>query len=168
MNLTDQTTLHNLAETVLAELISRGLTFATAESCTGGHVASILTDIDGASDAFSFCLVTYSTEAKEEFLGIPPYVVRNYGTVSIECAKEMAENLINYGVDIGLSTTGVIGESIEGKLKGTVFIGVSVNDHGAFTKELSLDPKLSRLELKQEIVRELFEFLLETLEKVYL
>lgn len=158
--------LHELAQTVLAELTSRGLTIATAESCTGGYVASILTDIDGASNAFSFCLVAYSVEAKEEFLGIPPYIVRNYGTVSVECVKEMAKNLINYGVDIGLSTTGVIGESIEGKLKGTVFLGITINNHNTSTKELSLDPKLSRPELKQEIVKQLLEFLLETLENV--
>ena len=122
---------------------------------------------DGCSEILPFSIVSYSTDAKEEFLGIPPYVIRDYGTISIECAKLMAEGLISYEVDFGLATTGVLGESVEDKLKGTAFIAVAVAGQKTYAKELTLDPKKSRVELKQEIVKILFQATLKAIELTY-
>lgn len=159
--------LRDLAAEIVEELTARDLSIALAESCTGGLAASFLTDIDGCSDVLPFSLVTYSEEAKEEFLGIPNYVIDNFGTISLECAKMMAEGLLDYDVDIGLSTTGVVGESIEDKLKGTAHIAVAVKGQKTFCKDLTLDPKKSRLELKQEIVKNLFEVLLYAVANIF-
>ena len=159
--------LHNLAKTILDELTTRELTIALAESCTGGLATSILTDLDGSSIILPFALVTYSTDSKEEFLGVPSYVIQNFGTISLECAKVMAEGLLDYEVDIGLATTGVLGEAIEMKLKGTAHIAVAISGQQTIGKDLTLDPKKSRYELKLEIVKNLFEVLLYAIDSLF-
>jgi nicotinamide-nucleotide amidase len=156
-----------LAEEVVKELITRRLTIAIGESCTGGLVASFITDLNGSSEVFQTGIVAYSDEAKEEFLGVPDYVIQNFGAISFECAKLMAEGATQYDVDIGIATTGVIGESIEGKLKGTVFIAVAVSNQKSFARELKLDPKKTRYELKLEITFQTFKTLLEVIDEVY-
>jgi nicotinamide-nucleotide amidase len=159
--------LTELAQKVLDELSTRRLTLAIAESCTGGFVSSVLTDLDGASDVLLYSIVAYNSEAKEEFLGIPSNILHEFGTISLECAKLMSEGVLQYDADIGLATTGVIGESVEDKLKGTVFIAVAVSGQKTFARELVLDPKKPRHELKIEIVMNLFETLLTAIESVF-
>jgi len=159
--------LQDLAKEILDEFTTRGLTLALAESCSGGLATSLLTDLNGCSEILPFSIVAYSTEAKEEFLGIPPYIIRDFGAISMDCAKLMAEGLLDYDVDVGLATTGVLGESIEDKLKGTAFIAVAIKGQKTFGKELNLDPKKSRIELKQEIVKILFQATLQALELIY-
>ena len=159
--------LTDLADQVLHELRTRALTLAVAESCTGGLVTSLLTDQEGSSDVLLYSIVAYNTDAKEEFLGIPSHIIHDHGTISLEVAKMMAEGVLEYDADVGLSTTGVIGEAIEGKLKGTVFIGVAINGQKTIARELTLDPKKSRYELKKEIAEKLFKELIDTLDSVY-
>ncbi|NHJ86544.1 MAG: CinA family protein [Asgard group archaeon] len=159
--------INDLAEKVLYELSTRDLTLAIAESCTGGLASSVLTDIDGASDVLLYSVVAYSQDSKEEFLGIPTYIIRDFGTISKECARYMAEGIMEYDADIGLATTGVIGESIEEKLKGTIFLAIAINGHKTYSKELHLDPKLSRNDLKLEIIKELFEMLLAIIDSIF-
>ncbi|HUT81257.1 MAG TPA: CinA family protein [Candidatus Bathyarchaeia archaeon] len=156
-----------LAEKVLDELTTRNFTLAIAESCTGGLASSLLTDFDGASEVLLYSVVAYSTEAKEEFLGVPTYIIHNYGTISLECAKLMAEGVTIYDADIGIATTGVIGETFEQKLKGTVFIAVSITGQDTFARELTLNPKKSRYELKLEIIEQLFNDLLTVIDDFY-
>ena len=159
--------LLELALKVHDEFYTRSLTMAIAESCTGGLASSLLTDIDGCSEILPFSLVTYSSDAKEEFLGIPPYIIRDFGTISLECVKLMAEGLLDYEVDFGLATTGVIGESVEGKLKGTAHVAVAVAGQKTFAKDLTLDPNKTRQELKQEIVKNLFEVVLHAIDTIF-
>jgi len=165
--LTEPQDLLDLAQKVLDELTTLDLSLAIAESCTGGLATSILTDLDGSSDVLLYSIVAYTSEAKEEFLGIPHYVLRDFGTISLACAKVMAEGALLYGADIGLATTGVIGESVEDKLKGTAFIAIAVAGQKTFARELVLDPKKSRHELKVDIVLNLFESLITALESTY-
>ncbi|HUU78873.1 MAG TPA: CinA family protein [candidate division Zixibacteria bacterium] len=165
MSLQDE--LLELAAKVHDELLTRGLTIAIAESCTGGLASSLITDLDGSSEILPFSLVTYSADAKEEFLGIPPFIIRDFGTISLECVKLMAEGLLDYEVDFGLATTGVIGESIEGKLKGTAHVAVAVAGQKTFAKDLTLDPNKTRIELKQEIVKNLFEVLIFAIDSIF-
>lgn len=99
--------IDELAKTVLKEACDRGLTLATAESCTGGLLASLLTDIPGLSHAFERGFVTYANAAKHEMLGVPDEVLETDGAVSERCARGMAEGaLAHSNADIAVSITG--------------------------------------------------------------
>jgi nicotinamide-nucleotide amidase len=97
----------DLAGRVLREACDRDLTLATAESCTGGLLASLLTDLPGLSHAFERGFVTYTHAAKQEMLGVPQAVLDEDGAVSEPCAKAMAEGaLAQSRAHVALSITG--------------------------------------------------------------
>ncbi len=92
---------------LLAKACERDLTLATAESCTGGMLASLLTDVQGVAHAFDRGFVTYSEEAKTEMLGVPADLIADKGAVSQEVAVAMAEGaLARSAANIALSITG--------------------------------------------------------------
>ena len=96
-----------LAQFVLAEACERGLMLAAAESCTGGLLASLLTDIPGRSHAFERGFVTYTHEAKHEMLGVPMEVLETDGAVSETAARAMAEGALAHSrADVAVSITG--------------------------------------------------------------
>jgi nicotinamide-nucleotide amidase len=104
-----------LAQEVLREACDRGLKLATAESCTGGLLASLLTDIPGQSHAFERGFVTYTNEAKHELLGVPEHVLDSPGAVSEPCARAMADGaLAGSRADIAVSVTGYTERGSEG------------------------------------------------------
>jgi nicotinamide-nucleotide amidase len=87
-----------------------GLRLATAESCTGGLAAGLITSIPGASDVFDCGFVTYSNTAKTTLLGVPESLIARHGAVSEEVALAMAEGaLARSGADLSVSVTGVAG-----------------------------------------------------------
>ena len=89
---------------------SRGLKLATAESCTGGLVAALLTEVPGSSAVLDRGFVTYSNAAKAEMLGVPPDLIAAEGAVSEAVARAMAEGALRQaGVDIAVAITGVAG-----------------------------------------------------------
>ena len=91
-------------------LRSRGLTLATAESCTGGLVAHRITSVPGSSDYFLGGVVSYSNELKESLLGVPASILQGRGAVSRECALAMAAGVRERtGASVGLATTGIAG-----------------------------------------------------------
>jgi len=99
--------IDDLAKFVLHEACDRGLRLATAESCTGGLLASLLTDIPGQSHAFERGFVTYTDEAKHQMLGVPQDILDNDGAVSERSALAMAEGaLARSRADIAASITG--------------------------------------------------------------
>jgi nicotinamide-nucleotide amidase len=109
-------------------LKNQKLVIATAESCTGGLIAHILTNISGSSEYFNRGIVSYSNRAKMELLDVPEDMLKKYGAVSMEVAKSMAKGVrIKSNVDIGISTTGIAGPTGGSKEKpvGLVFIAVS-------------------------------------------
>lgn len=114
-------------EAVIANLlIDRGLTIATAESCTGGLITSRLTDISGSSKYFERGFVTYSNGAKVEHLKIDEDLLSKYGAVSLEVARLMAEGVRAVsGTDIGIAATGIMGPTgaTFDKPVGLVYIG---------------------------------------------
>lgn len=121
----DQDTLEGV---VAALLIGKKVTLALAESCTGGLISDRLTDVPGSSAFFERGLVAYSNGSKEELLGVPAEVIRQYGAVSRETALLMAEGVRALGkTDLGLATTGIAGPDggTEEKPKGTVFIALA-------------------------------------------
>lgn len=104
---TEQTTA---ARTLLAKLRAGGLMLATAESCTGGLIAALLTEIPGSSDVVERGFVTYSNDAKIEMLGVRSDVIAEHGAVSPAVAVAMAEGaLMHSEADIAVSVTGVAG-----------------------------------------------------------
>ena len=122
-----ETTLEQAAS-LLAALQARGLTLATAESCTGGLIAAALTAIPGSSAVVTRGFVTYSNEAKRDMLGVPWGVLEGYGAVSESVARRMAEGALRAsGADVAVSCTGIAGPggATPGKPVGLVYIGAA-------------------------------------------
>ena len=115
-------------QTVVAELLlEKKATLAVAESCTGGMVASRLVNYPGISEALIEGCVTYSNDAKVRRLGVKEETLAQYGAVSPQTAKEMAEGIAKTsGAEIGLATTGIAGPGggTEEKPVGLVYIGI--------------------------------------------
>lgn len=126
---------------VAAELLFRHkLTLATAESCTGGLISQMLTNIPGISSVFMGGAVTYSNDAKEECLGVRRDTLLQYGAVSRQTAEEMAAGVRSrLKTDIGVAVTGIAGPDggTPEKPVGLVYIGLS-SEKGTVTKELRL------------------------------
>jgi len=102
--------LDEQAERLMRRLCEKELTVATAESCTGGMLAALLTDIEGAGHGFERGFVTYSKEAKAELLGIEPSLLEHNEAVSEVVARAMAEGALKRSqADIALSVTGFAG-----------------------------------------------------------
>jgi nicotinamide-nucleotide amidase len=100
----------SVAEIVLDLCRRRGLTLATAESCTGGMVAARLTDVAGASDVFLGSVVAYADGVKEGSLDVPASVLAEHGAVSAEAAAAMADGVRSrLGADVGVAVTGIAG-----------------------------------------------------------
>lgn len=113
---------------IVPVLIEKKLTIATAESCTGGLIAKLITDISGSSECFGMGVVTYSNEAKQKLLGVLPETLKTYGAVSEQTAAQMCEGLLPLsGADITISVTGIAGPSggTPEKPVGLVYIGIS-------------------------------------------
>ena len=117
-----------LAGEIIAKAQLLQVRLGTAESCTGGLVATSITDVAGSSEVFDGSIVSYSNEVKESRLGVNPETLAQYGAVSEQAAKEMAEGaLAALGVDLAVSTTGIAGPggASDEKPVGTVWIGVA-------------------------------------------
>lgn len=115
-----------LAEQFVNKLKEMGLCVVTAESCTGGLVASGIVDVEGASLVFQEGYVTYSNRVKEKILSVSPQTIAEHTVVSGEVAEEMAVGAIRRsGADIAISVTGYAGPepAEDGTPAGTVYIG---------------------------------------------
>jgi nicotinamide-nucleotide amidase len=122
--------LSALAAEVLRAAEQAGLTVAAAESCTGGHIASILTGVEGLSHVFEAGFVTYSDKAKSDVLGILAEDVERCGAVSREMALAMAAGALKSSrSDIAVAVTGFTGGAPPGEENGLVHIAV-VNEAG--------------------------------------
>ncbi len=111
-----------------AALESKGLTIATAESCTGGMAAELLTRTPGSSRVFRGSVVAYHNDIKERQLGVPAQVLATHGAVSAETVRAMAHGVRQLlGSDIGVAISGVAGPDggSDAKPVGTFFVGVS-------------------------------------------
>ncbi|MCR5192327.1 MAG: competence/damage-inducible protein A [Bacteroidales bacterium] len=120
-----------LAELVHNTLVSKERTLATAESCTGGTIASRLTALAGASSYFRGGVVAYSNAVKENTLGVNHETLENHGAVSEETAREMVEGVRQrLGADYAIATTGIAGPDGGTKEKpvGTIWIAVASQD----------------------------------------
>ena len=120
-----------LAAQVGQLLLRTRLTLSLAESCTGGLIASLLTDIAGSSTYFPGGVVAYAYEAKEQILGVSHQTLSVHGAVSYETAREMAQGAVRlFAADLGLSVTGIAGPggATPDKPVGLVHIHLSAPD----------------------------------------
>ena len=150
--------------TRVAELLKKHKrTVATAESCTGGLIAKLLTDIPGSSDYFIEGVIAYANESKTRLLGVPAQLITEHGAVSERVAVAMALSCrAKSGVDFALSTTGIAGPTggTPDKPVGLVYVGLA-DAHGCRVEELRLDPARTR----DEVRRRTAEIALSMLEK---
>lgn len=139
-------TQRDLLEQIGYLLRSQNKTLALAESCTGGLIAHMLTEIPGASDYFLVSAVTYSVSAKMRILNISSEIIDKFGVVSPQVAEAMAKNVRSItGADYALATTGNLGPTaLEGKEVGLVYIALCDCQGEVFTKELRLTDNRSR------------------------
>lgn len=119
----------SMEKTVVRLLKQRGMTFATAESCTGGLISNRITNVPGASEVFTHGFVTYANEAKSGMLGVPAKDIETQGAVSEVVARAMAEGALREsGTCIAVSVTGIAGPGggSEEKPVGTAWLAVAV------------------------------------------
>lgn len=156
-------TLNTLAEKAVLTLKQKNMTVATAESCTGGILSSLITSVSGASSVFGLGVCSYSEKAKNEILKVRDQTLTTYGTVSEFTASEMAENVrILSNADIGLSVTGVAGpEPSENKPVGLVYIALSDKNHTA-VKQLNIENN-GRDFIRSTAAKEIFNLLINYL-----
>ena len=117
-----------IERTVFDMLLDKNMTYASAESCTGGNIAHVITLIPGSSDVFKGTAVTYATPMKTKVLGVPAEMIEKHGVVSQQVVESMAVGVRNLmEADFGVATTGVAGPSggTEENPVGTVWIGVA-------------------------------------------
>lgn len=157
--------IDSIENALICALREKKMTFACAESCTGGLIAKRMTDISGCSDVFVGGCVTYANEAKIALLGVKEETLAAHGAVSAQTAIEMARGVREkLGADIGVSTTGIAGPTggTPEKPVGTVFVGISTKDGEAFRK-LSLSPMRSREYIRIVSATNAFDMALKSL-----
>ena len=145
------------------KLKKQHLSVATAESCTGGFLAHMLTNISGSSEYFDRGVVSYSNKAKIDLLGVPEKTLQEYGAVSEQTAKVMAIGIKERSnVDIGISTTGIAGPTGGTKEKpvGLVYMGIASSKNVNVKKFIFSG---DRLQNKESTCNAALEMLLEYL-----
>jgi nicotinamide-nucleotide amidase len=148
---------------LLARACERELTIATAESCTGGLLASLLTDVDGAGHAFERGFVVYTEAAKTELLGVPADMLAEHGAVSEPVAIAMAEGaLARSDADIALSVTGFAGRGAEEDEAGLVHFGCAAKGRPTAHREMHFGD-IGRGAVRLACIRTTLEMLEEAL-----
>ena len=133
-----------LEEVVGRMLSSKGLTLTTAESCTGGMIGKMLTDVSGSSSFYLGGVVSYSDDLKIELLGVSEETLKRFGSVSEEVTSQMATDVRKRaGADLGLSVTGIAGPAggTSDKPVGLIFVGLSNADQTRVTKSQFVGPR---------------------------
>lgn len=160
-----------IEEAVGDALRERGEFVATAESCTGGLIGSLLTDVAGSSDYFDRSVVTYSYDAKLQSLAVPRELLDDEGAVSDPVAEAMARGVRDTAdVTWGVATTGIAGPTggTDEKPVGTVYIGVAYADEwgtgGSWCRVERYSFDGSRTEIKRKIAERALSDLLAAVE----
>lgn len=151
-----------LAKKLVREFSQRGITVGSAESCTGGLVAKLITDVCGSSAVLSGAFVTYTNEIKIGVLGVDPKVIETHTEVSLACAEQMAccarKRL---GVTLAVSTTGYAGPSggTERDPVGTVYLAVA-SPKGVRSERFSAPMGANRCAVRNAAAKRALELLL--------
>ncbi len=148
---------------VSQQLKTKGLTLATAESCTGGLLAHILTNISGSSEYFDRGVISYSNTAKQELLDVSEKTLKQHGAVSEQTAHAMATGIKKRSqADIGIATTGIAGPKggTKDKPVGLVYIGIATSKNVSVKKYLFSG---DRLQIKESTCNAALDLLFEYL-----
>ncbi len=123
------------AEKLLAECSDKNLRVVTAESCTGGLIAVLLTEVPGSSDVFEGAFITYANEAKEKMLKVPAALIKKHGAVSEAVARTMAEGALkaSENADISVAVTGIAGPTGGTKEKPVGLVHIASSRKGKST-----------------------------------
>ena len=153
-----------MIETVLQSARAKGITIATAESCTGGMVAASLTAIAGSSDVFDRGFVTYSNAAKVQMLGVDPATLADFGAVSEQIAKAMADGaLAQSAAHLSVAVTGIAGPGgSDHKPEGRVCFAVARTGHPTHAETIDFGP-LGRAKVRTAARDHALELLLKAL-----
>jgi len=144
-------------EGIIRSFAQKKLKISVAESCTGGYISHMLTNISGASQVFDRGLVTYSNEAKIDLLKVNPNSIQKYGAVSEQVAKEMAEGILNQcNGDVGIGVTGIAGPTggTSEKPIGLVYISIATKENISVDKYIF---KTSRIDFKSKVLLKIVE-----------
>ena len=157
--------IKDLAYELVTLAKKKGISLATAESCTGGLIGAAITSVPGSSNVFGYGFITYSNYAKKKLLSVREETLNAYGAVSAETAKEMVLGVMRVsGADICVAVTGIAGPgggSID-KPVGLVFIAIADKKQNVSVKKLAL--RGDRNEIRLQSVTEALKFLLEAVE----
>ena len=154
--------LHSAAFEILKE---KKLTLSTAESCTGGLCAKLITDIPGSSEVFRGGVCAYTNEIKEKLLGIPGELIEKYGVVSDEVARALSASACEkFGTDAGIGVTGYAdGRGDERNPGGTIYVAVTLN--GKTVSHKVYQPR-GRKVARERAAQEAFNLLRREAEKI--
>ena len=156
---------NNIVEEVCKLLIKEKLKVAVAESCTGGMISSNLVSYPGISEVFLEGAVTYSNEAKMRTLQVKQDTLKQFGAVSEQTAKEMAEGVAKRaGADVAVSTTGIAGPGggTKDKPVGLVYIGVYCNGEVKAYRNIFVG---DRMQVREKATMKALELLKENITK---
>ena len=159
------TDLDERAERLMRKLCDKDWTVATAESCTGGMLAALLTDIEGAGHGFDRGFVTYTKEAKTDLLGIDPGLLEDNDAVSEPVARAMAEGaLARSDADVAVSVTGFAGPAGGGCEEGLVHLALARRQGPAIHREEHFGA-IGRGAVRLKSIETMLEMLEEALER---
>lgn len=157
--------LDEQAERLMRRLCDARLTVATAESCTGGMLAALLTDIEGAGHGFDRGFVTYTKEAKTELLGIEPDLLEHNDAVSEVVARAMAEGALKRSrADIAIGITGFAGPAAPSCEEGLVHIALARRNGRTAHREEHFGPK-GRGVIRVQSLKVMLDMLEQSLEQ---
>ncbi|MFX1238216.1 MAG: CinA family protein [Promethearchaeota archaeon] len=147
-------------EKIIKKFSEKNIWVAIAESCTGGYISHMITNISGASKVFERGVISYSNQAKIDLLKINPKIIEKFGAVSEKVANQMAYNvrIMSKLCDIGIGITGIAGPTggTPEKPVGLVFIGFSTEKE-TFVKKFNF--KTDRFFFKKKVLKEVVGFL---------
>lgn len=156
--------LRGLAEQLGECMTSKGMKLASAESCTGGWLAKIITDIPGSSAWFVGSVVSYSNEAKQSLLGVSADTLSEFGAVSGDTVLEMSDGLFaQTDADVAVSISGIAGPGggSDDKPVGLVWLSWGKRDKSVFANSFNFDG--DREEVRRQSVQQALENLLDLL-----
>jgi nicotinamide-nucleotide amidase len=158
----------DVVDALVRELARTGRTIATAESCTGGLIAHLITSVPGVSKSFPGGLVAYSSEAKVNLLDVPESLIKTHGAVSPEVAGEMARRVRErFRADLGLAVTGIAGPDSDtpAHAVGLVYLGLSCGDE-IRTRKLELGSEQPREVIQRRAAKQAMNWARLTLRRL--
>ncbi len=146
-------------ERLIISFSKKNLKLSIAESCTGGYISHMLTNISGASNVFERGIVCYSNQAKIELLNIDPIIIDKFGAVSENVVRQLAYNIrMLSNVNIGIGISGIAGPTggTPEKPVGLVYIGISTEK---ITSVYEFNFKTDRITFKKKVLEKIIQFL---------